>query len=50
MHATGEPIAVISAWLGHSSAAFTMRTYVHAQDGALQHAADRLDRTFGIEM
>lgn len=47
MHAAGEPIAVISAWLGHSSAAFTMRTYVHAGEGALQGAADRLDQVFG---
>ncbi len=43
MHLGGEPVAVISAWLGHSSPAFTMRTYVHPQDAALQAAATRLD-------
>src|SRR5262249_54813673 len=39
MHAQGVPIAVISAWLGHADPAFTMRTYVHAQDDALKAAA-----------
>lgn len=29
MHAQGVPIAVISAGLGHTDPAFTMRTYVH---------------------
>ncbi len=47
MHAAGEPIAVISAWLGHSSAAFTMRTYVHSTDDALRATATRLDSVFG---
>ncbi|MFG2065073.1 tyrosine-type recombinase/integrase [Micromonospora sp. NPDC048871] len=35
MHLRGVPAAVISAWLGHASAAFTLKTYVHSQDGAL---------------
>jgi integrase len=39
MHAQGVPIAVISAWLGHADPAFTMRTYVHAQNDALKDAA-----------
>jgi integrase len=39
MHAQAVPIAVISAWLGHADPAFTMRTYVHAQDDALKVAA-----------
>jgi integrase len=30
MHLEGVPIAVIAAWLGHASPAFTMRTYVHS--------------------
>lgn len=47
MHLSGEPVAVISAWLGHSSPAFTMRVYVHSQDGALRDAAARLDTAFG---
>jgi integrase len=46
MHLGGEPVAVISAWLGHSSPAFTMRTYVHSQDDALRGAAARLDSVF----
>ncbi|MGC5023568.1 site-specific integrase [Tsukamurella sp. DT100] len=38
MHMRGVPIAVIAAWLGHSSAAFTMATYAHSQDEALKAA------------
>ena len=44
MHAQGVPIAVISAWLGHADAAFTMRTYVHAQNDALKRAAATLQK------
>lgn len=39
MHLRGVPIAVIAAWLGHASAAFTMSVYTHSQDAALQTAA-----------
>jgi integrase len=42
MHLEGVPIAVISAWLGHADAAFTMRTYVHSQNDALLDASRRL--------
>jgi integrase len=42
MHLRGVPVAVISAWLGHSTAAFTMRTYVHSQADELRGAADVL--------
>jgi len=42
MHLEGVPTAVVSAWLGHSNSAFTMRTYVHSQDPALRAAADVL--------
>lgn len=42
MHLQGVPIAVISAWLGHADASFTMRTYTHSQDDALTAAADVL--------
>ena len=42
LHLQGVPIAVISAWLGHSDNAFTMRTYVHSQNHALLGAADTL--------
>jgi integrase len=44
MHAQGVPIAVISAWLGHADPAFTMRTYVHAQNDALMVAAATLQK------
>lgn len=39
MHMRGVPIAVIAAWLGHASAAFTMSVYAHSQDDALKAAA-----------
>jgi integrase len=39
MHMRGVPIAVISQRLGRADLACTMRTYVHAQDGALRAAA-----------
>ncbi|WP_370332616.1 tyrosine-type recombinase/integrase [Mycolicibacterium hippocampi] len=39
MHLENVPIAVISAWLGHASKAFTMATYVHSQPDALAAAA-----------
>jgi integrase len=39
MHIQGVPIAVISRRLDHADLACTMRTYVHAQDGALRAAA-----------
>jgi integrase len=38
MHLRGVPTAVISQWLGHATAAFTMATYVHSQDEALAAA------------
>ncbi|MFC9786475.1 tyrosine-type recombinase/integrase [Rhodococcus sp. NPDC127528] len=39
MHLRGVPIAVIAAWMGHASAAFTLSTYAHSQDPALLAAA-----------
>jgi integrase len=44
MHAQAVPIAVISAWLGHADPAFTMRTYVHAENDALKAAAATLQK------
>lgn len=38
------PIAVIAAWLGHASAAFTMATYAHSQDEALKAAGSSFGR------
>lgn len=43
LHLAGSQTALIAAWLGHSSAAFTDRTYVHSQDGALAGLADTFD-------
>jgi integrase len=43
-HFRGTPIAVIAAWLGHASAAFTMATYAHSQDEALKAAASSFGR------
>lgn len=40
MHLRGVPTAVISKWLGHATAAFTMSVYVHSQDDALAAAGD----------
>ena len=50
MHLAGEATVTIAAWLGHASAAFTMRTYLHAQDGALRAAVRTLDDVFGDPM
>jgi len=44
MHLEGVPIAVIAAWLGHASSAFTMATYAHSQEPAPADAARRLAR------
>jgi integrase len=38
MHLRGVPTAVISKWLDHATASFTMATYVHSQDDALNAA------------
>jgi integrase len=39
MHLQGVPIVLVAAWLGHADVSFTLRTYVHAQPGALAIAA-----------
>lgn len=39
MHLRGVPIAVIAAWMGHASAAFTLATYAHSQEDALKSAS-----------
>jgi integrase len=38
MHLRGVPTAVISKWLGHATASFTMAIYIHSQDDALAAA------------
>nr|WP_296773500.1 tyrosine-type recombinase/integrase [Rhodococcus sp. (in: high G+C Gram-positive bacteria)] len=42
LHLQGVPIAVISAWLGHSSPSFTMATYLRSPDGSLSAANQSL--------
>ncbi len=44
MHLRKVPIAVIAAWLGHASAAFTMPVYAHGHDDALKAAASSFGR------
>jgi integrase len=44
MHLRQVPIAVIAAWLGHASAAFTLSVYAHSQDDALKAAASSFGR------
>ena len=46
MHLRGVPTAVISKWLGHATASFTMATYVHSQDDALEAAGQTLASAF----
>ncbi|MGK9270319.1 site-specific integrase [Williamsia muralis] len=48
MHLRGVPIAVIAAWMGHASAAFTLKVYAHSQDDALQAAAVSFGRVVTI--
>jgi len=47
MHLQDVPIALISAWLGHASKAFTMSTYVHSQPEALATAAQSFSLVVG---
>ncbi len=47
MHLRGVLAAVISAWLGHATVAFTMKTYVHSQDEALRAAGGLLTAAYG---
>ena len=44
MHLRQVPIAVIGAWLGHASAAFTMSVYAHSQVDALAAAGSSFGR------
>jgi integrase len=44
MHLRAVPIAVIAAWLGHASAAFTLSVYAHSQDDALKAASGSFGR------
>jgi hypothetical protein len=44
LHLQGVPVAVISAWLGHSDAAFTMKVYVHSQPDMLNDVKKHFER------
>ncbi|ORA38063.1 site-specific integrase [Mycobacterium aquaticum] len=44
MHLRGVPTALISAWLGHASKAFTLQTYVNPKPEALAIAAQSFTR------
>ncbi|WP_197704527.1 tyrosine-type recombinase/integrase [Jatrophihabitans sp. GAS493] len=44
LHLQGVPVAVISAWLGHSNAAFTRKAYVHSELDALHDVARYFER------
>lgn len=48
MHLRGVPTALISAWLGHASKAFTLQTYVNPKPEALTIAAQSFARTVTI--
>lgn len=48
MHLRLVPIAVIAAWLGHASAAFTTSVYAHSQNDALRAAASSFGRVVTI--
>lgn len=48
MHLRGVPTALISAWLGHASKAFTLQTYVNPKPEALTIAAQSFTRVVTI--
>ncbi|WP_301121154.1 site-specific integrase [Mycolicibacterium fortuitum] len=48
MHLRGVPTALISAWLGHSSKAFTLQTYVNPKPESLVIAAQSFTRVVTI--
>lgn len=50
LHAQGLPTAAISAWLGHASAAFTLRTYVHPTVDGMGQARDLLARALAAQI
>ncbi|QRY48094.1 tyrosine-type recombinase/integrase [Mycolicibacterium boenickei] len=48
MHLRGVPTALISAWLGHASKAFTLQTYVNPKPESLVIAAQSFTRVVTI--
>ncbi len=45
LHLQGVPVALISAWLGHADAAFTMKVYVRSQPDELNEVKRYFERT-----
>ena len=48
MEKAGVPISIVSKWAGHYDAAFTMRTYVHANDDDLKQGRQALAKIHKI--
>ena len=49
LHLDGATAAITAAWLGHASAATTMRIYTHAQDAQMLGAAGQLHALFDLD-
>jgi integrase len=47
LHLQGVPVALISAWLGHADAAFTMKVHVHSQPDVLNEVKRYFERDPG---
>lgn len=48
MEKAGVPISVISKWAGHYDSAFTMKTYVHADDDDLKQGRQALAKIYRL--
>ena len=48
MEYTGVPISIASTWAGHCDAAFTQRTYVHANEDDLEQGRRAIARIHKI--
>jgi integrase len=48
MEHAGVPISIVNKWAGHYDAAFTQKTYVHANDDDLQQGRTALARIHKI--
>ena len=49
LHLDGATAAITAAWLGHASAATTMRIYIHAQDAQMLGAAGQLHALYDLD-
>jgi len=48
MEYAGVPISIVSTWAGHCDAAFTQRTYVHANEDDLEQGRRAIARIHKI--